>query len=68
MSDRLHPGDAEDLRDLADRSRRAARTAQMTAGADTGPAAVKLSAMASLLEAAALLADEIARMAEGTTT
>lgn len=59
----LTPDDADGLRDLADRSRRAAKTARETAE-DSAAARELLTNLAVHLEAAAVIADTVAGMIE----
>jgi hypothetical protein len=64
VTSRLTEDDADGLGDLAERSRRAAKTARLTASFGAGPAADVLSQMASHLESAAALADDLVALAE----
>jgi hypothetical protein len=65
MSDALRLADADGLRDLADRSERAARTARNAVAATEPPADAMLVQLAGHLEAAASSALALAALLEG---
>jgi hypothetical protein len=60
----LKPSDADGLRDLADRSQRAATTARKSVAGTPPPADVMLTELAGHLEAAAAVATAIAEILE----